>query len=129
MLCFFILSCSRIEIFYKFAPKVIADKADDAFDFKSDRYKKVCHQIESDLHAIKLKIISQTNDLIDYVLKYYSGEDSVRSAFYAKDLLVFEKNLIQLELEIGATLTRDQKGYFQSKLKTLKKDLLKLAEK
>ena len=265
--CLFIFSCSRVELIYKFAPKVIADKADDAFDFKSERYKKVRNRIESDLKINKKVIVQNINELLDvlislskkqsltskdfqdlsltirekqniliylfrptfeevilnvnkaeieklnlfsekifeendrflkekkpfvqkrldgfvklmdyffddatedqkklysifvennwsyfqsqsaerkefmshwswpilnrenlndYVLKYYSGDPSTRLPNYANELLIFEKNLLGLQSTLWLALTREQKVYFQTKLKTLKIDLLKLAEK
>ena len=264
--CLFMFSCSRVELIYKFAPKVIADKADDAFDFTSERYDKVRHQIESDLKKNKKVIVQNINELLDvlnslskketltskdfqdlfliirekqktliylfkpsfeevilntsqaeikninlfsekkfeendqflnekkpfvkkrvesfvklmdyffdaatpeqkkiygtfieknwsyfqsqstarkefmtrlswpilnredlkdYVLKYYSSDPSTRSPKHADELLVFEKNLIEFQSALWLTISREQKNYFQAKLKTLKIDLLKLAE-
>lgn len=263
----FIFSCSRVEVIYQFAPKVAADKVDDAFDFKSARYKEVRHQIETDLKDNKKVIIQNINELIDVlstlsvkesltlkdfqdlaldirqkqkvliaffkpsfekvilnlseeevkslskysaktmekndeelrehkpfvdkrlegfeklmdyffddttseqkaiygdfirnnfeyfkaqsvarkefvlqfnwpiqdkeklkdnVMKYYSSDSSVRTATYATQLTLFEKNLIQLQLELWQTVTKKQKDYFRAKLTSLKTDLLKLAEK
>ncbi|MBC7753377.1 MAG: hypothetical protein H7Z71_04005 [Moraxellaceae bacterium] len=265
--CLFIFSCSRVELIYKFAPKIIADQADDAFDFKSERYKKIRHQIESDLKINKKVIVQNINELLDvlislskkrsliskdfqdlslvirekqkilvylfkpsfeelilnvnkaeieklnlfsekifeendrflkgkkpfvkkrvdgfsklmnyffddtteeqkkiygifiennwsyfqsqatarkefmtrfgwpilnrenlndYVLKYYSSDPSTRLSKYADELLIFEKNLIELQSALWLTITEEQKIYFQTKLKTLKIELLKLAEK
>lgn len=265
--CLFFFSCSRVELIYQFAPKVAADKVDEAFDFKSERYKEVRNQIEADLKSNKVVIIRNINELIDvlsalsikenltlkdlqdlsleirrkqkslivlfqpsfekvilnlneqevkslskysaktfekndeqlrehkpfvdrriegfvklmdyffdkatseqkaiygdfirnnfefyksqstarrefiaqfnwpikskedlknYVMQYYSGDSSVRTASYSSQLATFEKNLIQLQLDLWQTLDKKQKDYFRVKLITLKTDLLKLAEK
>lgn len=265
--CLFFFSCSRVELIYQFAPKVAADKVDESFDFKSERYKEVRQQIDSDLKTNKVLIIRNINELIDalsalsikenlslkdlqdlsldirrkqkilvnlfqpsfekvilnlneqevknlsnysaktfekndeqlrehkpfvdkrlegfvklmdyffdkatseqkaiygdfirnnfeyfksqstarrefvaqfnwpiqnkealktYVMQYYSGDRSVRSTSYAAQLATFEKNLIQLQLDLWKTLDKKQKDYFRVKLITLKTDLLKLAEK
>ena len=63
--CLFFFSCSRVELIYQFAPKVAADKVDEAFDFKSERYKEVRHQIEADFKINKVLIIRNINELID----------------------------------------------------------------
>jgi hypothetical protein len=265
--CLFTVSCSRIELVYKFAPKIAADKVDEAFDFESARYKEVRQQIEADLNLNKKEIVKNVNEVIDflstmaaknslalgdfqslslvirqkqkilvylfkpsfekvmlglnetetksladysqktfkknddllleknsfvdkrlegfeklmdyffddttpeqkaiyrnfiqnnfeyfknqslmrkefmtqfrwpiadkaklseYALQYYSGSPAVRTSVYAAQLAQFEKNLVQIQLDLWLTVNKKQKDFFLTKLAILKANLLKLADK
>lgn len=109
----FIFSCSRVELIYQFAPKVAADKVDDAFDFKSDRYKEVRGQIETDLKTNKKVIIRNINELIDVL----------------SDLSVKEKLTLKDFQDLSVDIRQKQKiliSFFQP---SFEKVILNLSEK
>jgi len=98
LICLFFFSCSRVELLYQFAPKVAADKVDEAFDFKSERYKEVRHQIEADLKTNKVIIIRNINDLIDTLSEMSIKEDLSLKDFQNLSVDIRQKQKILVAL-------------------------------
>ena len=77
--CFVILlllsSCSRLHTGYKLAPRLIANKLDDSFDFNSKRYDTVKKTIETDLAENKKNMIEEIIGFIDRVQPAVSGPE------------------------------------------------------
>lgn len=98
LLSLFIFSCSRVELIYQFAPKVVADKVDEAFDFKSERYKDVRHQIEDDFKTNKKVLIRNITELLDVLSVMSVKENLTLKDFQALslDIRQKQKNLILL---------------------------------
>ena len=70
--------------------------------------------------------IADKQKVSDYTLKYYSLDSSIRTSTYNQQLVIFEKNLIQFQIELWSLLNAKQKSYFKNKIQKLKIDLLKI---
>lgn len=96
--------------------------------FAEANYDYFVYQIEVRRNFMKTfeARLSDKKDLLDYTLKYYSGDPSIRSPEYQSKYLAFMDNVISLQFEIWQTTTEKQRNYFQETLRAIKKDLSEL---
>ncbi len=83
MLSFTILfSCSKLETGLQLAPRVVSNRIDDAFEFKSEKLGVLRGQIEKDIGVNKkglaLKLISHIDTLLEISKKEKMSPDEVR---------------------------------------------------
>lgn len=80
-------ACTRLQIAYNFAPRLIANSLDDNFDFSSHRYSEVKQSISNDLKNSEQALKSGLLEHIDYLLKISENnritKDQVQN-FYSK---------------------------------------------
>lgn len=67
-------------------------------------------------------------ELLDYALKYYSGDDSVKPENYVKKQKQFFNNANQLQVDIWNSTTDDQKKEFIKTLVELKQEIQSLVK-
>lgn len=93
-----LVGCSRVELGYKLAPRIIVNRLDDAFDFNSDRFNQVRLQIESDFKKNKKEATSAAIKNIDQILAFSEKKDLTISDFKEnlQSLQNTEKYLITL---------------------------------
>jgi len=77
VLCFSLIlfNCSKVEWGYKMAPRVLANRIDDAFDFNSDRFNQVRNQLEADFKSNQKELISMSVQQIDTLLALSDKKD------------------------------------------------------
>lgn len=85
-----LFSCSRIEIIYKLAPREMANRADDAFDFKRDRYKAVRVAIETDFKNNKTEIVTELSKMIE-MIQAQTRDKTLTEKNLQEDLLAFKE--------------------------------------
>lgn len=63
-----VLGCSRINVAYDFAPRLVANSLDDNFDFTSERYEQVKQMIASDFKnnkgLLKSEVLARVDELL-----------------------------------------------------------------
>jgi hypothetical protein len=68
LLVFGVLGCSRIDVVYDLAPRLVTNNLDDNFDFSSERYDQVKQMIASDFKnnkgLLKTEVIARIDELL-----------------------------------------------------------------
>lgn len=68
LFAFGLLGCSRIDVAYDLAPRLVANNLDDNFDFTSERYNQVKQMIASDFKnnkgLLKTEVIARIDELL-----------------------------------------------------------------
>lgn len=64
---FLIQACTRLQLAYNFAPRLIANSLDDNFDFSSGRYTEIKSKISADLKNNKSLIQKELLDNLDLI--------------------------------------------------------------
>lgn len=71
-------------------------------------------------------LLDNKEQLLDYTLKYYSGDDSVKPEIYVKKQKQFFDNANQLQVDIWNSTSADQKKEFKKTLIELKTEIQSL---
>lgn len=93
--------------------------------FVEDNYDYFKYQIEVRKNFLNkyASLIDKKEELLTYTMKYYSGDDSVKSAEYIKKQEIFFANMAQLELDVWNKSTDKQKLQFRKNLTEIKEEL------
>ncbi len=86
------------------------------------------HNSQKEFSKRFLVLQSKKDELLDYVLKYYRNDLSVRPEDYQKKYKVFEKSFGELEYNIWKSRTEKQQKYFKKTMTSLKDELVPLAQ-
>lgn len=70
--------------------------------------------------------LSTKDQLIDYTLKYYSGDPSIRLPEHEKKQQAFLDSFFEFEFQIWTSTSEKQKAYFKKKILSLKEEFSKL---
>lgn len=125
------------EDFFKHNFKSFERVMDIIFGSVSDEQKDIYRRfIESNYEYYKSQIaarkyfmsqfelrLQKKDELLDYTMKYYAGDDSVKSAEHLKLQKTFFTNLYKLQVDIWNAATADQKSEFRKTLVEIKDEL------
>lgn len=67
--------------------------------------------------------LSKKEEMLDYTMKYYSGDESVKSEGHLKLQKVFFSNLNKLQVDIWNAASAEQKSEFRKTLAEIKDEL------
>lgn len=93
--------------------------------FIENNYDFYKMQIDFQKYSIRKfeSLLDNKPELLAYTLKYYSGDDSVKSEAYVKKQKEFFENANQLQVDIWNSTTEDQKKEFRKTLIELKTEI------
>ena len=78
----FLFSCSKLETALQFAPRIVSNRVDDAFDLRSAKLSELRKKIESEIDASKkdvaLKLITHADAVLELSKKDKITPDDVR---------------------------------------------------
>ncbi len=92
-------------------------------DANYDFYKLQIAARQDFLNKFEL-LINNKPELLDYILKYYAGDDSTKTSDFIKKQNQFFINAYQLQLDIWNASSEKQKNEFRKTLNEIKQDLL-----
>lgn len=56
LICIFWVSCTKVEIGYRLAPRAVMSKLDDAFDFNNARFKQIRAELDKDFKKNRIAV-------------------------------------------------------------------------
>ncbi|MBC7465251.1 MAG: hypothetical protein H7256_04610 [Bdellovibrio sp.] len=96
---FFIFGCNKIEFGYKqVAPRVVINRLDDSFDFKSDRFNQIRLQVDSDFKKNQKDVAKAVHKNLDELLVLSESKNLAATDFNKnfESLHATQKYLIDL---------------------------------
>lgn len=82
ILIFFITACTKLNFGYRLAPRSMMSKLDDAFSFKSDRFKQVRSQLDVDFKTNRTQVakiaLSHVEEIIQLSRKNEIAENDFK---------------------------------------------------
>ena len=86
------------------------------------------HQFQKNFLINFMVLKTKKEELLDYVLKYFRNDLSVRSEDYQKKYVAFEKSFTELEYNIWNSRTDKQQKTFKKNMAAIKEELLPLSQ-